>query len=91
MASQCAQCMRPVHPGLGYTAHTTELLCGPCYFALWRPRDGTDLGPVSEPRRPESRRPERPPTTWITGPTAELDPRFRSGLPRGLWRRLRRR
>lgn len=62
---------------MGFTSPTGDLLCGPCYFALWGPKERR-MSSETERHRPESRRPKRGRPIWIPGPTGELDPRARS-------------
>jgi hypothetical protein len=73
---RCAQCLSVIEADdLSYETPRDEILCGPCYFALWGPKGHRVLAGRSERRRPRSRRPERGPSIWIPGPTGEVDPR----------------
>jgi len=59
MREHCAQCLTVVDERLSYETPRGEILCGPCYFALWGPRDrvGRD-GPAGRdgPDNPVGRR-----------------------------------
>lgn len=84
----CAQCLAPVGERLGYETPSEEILCGPCYFALWGPRGRHTLSARSQELRPVTRRP-RLRGAWQPGPTGELDPVATTKLDR-LWGRRRR-
>jgi len=75
MRDHCAQCLSELPDRLGYSTPTDEVLCGPCYFALWGPKGHRELTKRSEERRPESRRPRPGKPIWLPGPSGELDPR----------------
>lgn len=51
----CTQCLAEIEERLGFEAPSGEALCGPCYFALWGPRE-RQHEPGAEARRPTSRR-----------------------------------
>jgi hypothetical protein len=37
MKEHCAQCLTSLPPGASHEAPRGDLLCAPCYFALWGP------------------------------------------------------
>jgi hypothetical protein len=74
VTEHCAQCLTVVEEHLGYETPRGEILCGPCYFALWGPNGHRALPKPTEEHRPVSLRPRRGRTIWIPGPTGELDP-----------------
>ncbi|UJA21117.1 hypothetical protein HJD18_13445 [Thermoleophilia bacterium SCSIO 60948] len=84
----CAQCLAPVGDRLGYETPSEEILCGPCYFALWGPRGRNALSERARERRPASRRP-RLGSVRQPGPTGEPDPGVSTKLDR-FWDRRRR-
>jgi len=71
----CAQCLAVVDDRLSYETPREEILCGPCYFALWGPHGLKVLPDDAEKRRPRARRPKRERSVWIPRPTGELDRR----------------
>jgi len=69
----CAQCLASVAEDAGFETPKGHVLCGSCYFALWRPKGAHELKPEVEEKRPKSRR-ERIKSIWSPGPLGELDP-----------------
>jgi len=65
--------MGPMGDDLGFESPQGEILCGPCYFTLWGPRAAQRLDPMSEDRRPGSRRPDTIGPFWTPGPLGDLD------------------
>lgn len=73
----CAQCMTDVGEEAGFETSAGDVLCAPCYFRLWGPRDADPLPRSTGASRPRKRRPEKIGPFWSPGPLGELDPEER--------------
>ncbi len=74
MSARCGQCLAEIEENLGYETTRGDLLCGPCYFALWGPRGAHAVSRATDTQRPSSTRPKRGRPIWMPGPSGELDP-----------------